>query len=389
MHYQLCITWGFREMNQHYVDRLLSLMTMSDKDRRSQEAKSLWDDVVLTQKVPIVQNNKAYFLHYGDANQVLIAGDWTFWQPALILERIQDTKLFYAIHEFPDTARLQYKTIINGNWILDPANRRTSIEGFGMNSEFWMPRYKDESYQTITEDMNRGDITRHSLYSNQMKQQREIFCYLPPNYQHQSDIPLLLIQDGSEAISIGHFNTVLDNLISQNIVRSCAAVFIPPIDRMYEYPESNAYPRFIAEEVIPFVRAYYASQQCSISHKPQDTAITGASLGGLVSTKIALQYPDIFGVCIPQSPSYWWNHGDIYNAKELRNANKIHFILQTGTICDARQLTLRMLRILQSIGANVDYQEYHQGHTWGNWRSNFAYAMKAWLSDNLRKNKAA
>lgn len=381
---------GCNVMNQHYVDRLLSLMTMSHKERRAQEAKSLWDDVVLTQQVPLVHRNRAYFLHYGDVNQVLIAGDWTFWQPAIVLERIPDTLLFYAIQEFPDTARLQYKTIINGNWILDPANRRTSVEGFGMNSEFWMPNYKDESYQGMNEVADRGHITRHSFFSSHMNHHREVFCYMPPHaHKRNTELPLLVIQDGGEAISIGHFNTVLDNLISKNLIQPCAAVFIPPLDRMYEYPESHSYPKFVAEEVIPFVREFFASQHCSVSTKPEDTAITGASLGGLVSTKIALHYPDIFGVCLPQSPSYWWNHGDIYQSKDIKNAGKIKFILQTGTICDARQLTLRMLRILQNMGADVEYQEYHQGHTWGNWRSNFAYAIRAWLSDRQQKNKAA
>lgn len=383
------IIWGAKQnMNQHYVDRLLSLMGTHSIQQRSDNAWLLWEDLTVSQNVPIVHNNRAYFLYYGDADNVLIAGDWTFWQPAIVLERIPDTKLFYAIQEFPKTARLQYKVIVNGNWILDPANRRSSVEGFGLNSEFWMPDYIDESFQKVPSDIQRGTITKQSFYSSFLRQERELYIYTPPK-SGDTPLPILLVNDGREAITIGHFNTVLDNLINDNIINPCAAVFIPPHDRMYEYPESADYLSFVAKEVLPFAKTVLTRANVPTSDLVSDIAVTGASLGGLVSTKIALKFPEAFGVCIPQSPSYWWNHGDIYRSHDLRNAHRIRFILQTGTICDARQLTLRMLGKLQQLGASVEYQEYHQGHTWGNWRSNFANAIRAWLAPKSLGKKAA
>lgn len=375
-------------MNQHYVDRLLSLMSMNDAQQRSENAWLLWEDLIASQNVPVVHNNRAYFLYYGDAQSVLIAGDWTFWQPAIVLERVPDTKLFYAIQEFPTTARLQYKVIVNGNWMLDPANKRSSVEGFGLNSEFWMPDYIDESFQKVLSDTQKGEITRHTLYSSVLKQERELYVYKPSKTTNTAT-PILIINDGREAITIGHFNTVLDNLINDKVISPCAAVFIPPRDRMYEYPESTEYLSFVAKEVLPYAKSVLTRANMRISESVNDVAITGASLGGLVSTKIALKFPELFGVCIPQSPSYWWNHGDIYRSQDLYNARKVRFILQTGTICDARQLTLRMMGKLQQLGANVEYQEYHQGHTWGNWRSNFANAIRAWLAPKNLGTKAA
>lgn len=375
-------------MNQHYVDRLLSLMSMNDAQQRSENAWLLWEDLIASQNVPVVHNNRAYFLYYGDAQSVLIAGDWTFWQPAIVLERVPDTKLFYAIQEFPTTARLQYKVIVNGNWMLDPANKRSSVEGFGLNSEFWMPDYIDESFQKVLSDTQKGEITRHTLYSSVLKQERELYVYKPSKTTNTAT-PILIINDGREAITIGHFNTVLDNLINDKVINTCAAVFIPPHDRMYEYPESTEYLSFVAKEALPYAKSVLTRANMRISESVNDVAITGASLGGLVSTKIALKFPELFGVCIPQSPSYWWNHGDIYRSQDLYNARKVRFILQTGTICDARQLTLRMMGKLQQLGANVEYQEYHQGHTWGNWRSNFANAIRAWLAPKNLGTKAA
>lgn len=377
-------------MNQHYVERLLTLISSHDAQDRFEKAKALWEELVVSQNVPIVHQNRAYFLYYGDSEHVLIAGDWTFWQPAIVLEKIPGTKLFYAIQEFPKTARLQYKVITDNNWVLDPANRRSSIEGFGMNSEFWMPDYIDESFQKVPSDHQRGAISRHTFYSSVLQHEREVFIYVPNiQYSQHTALPILIVNDGKEAITIGHFNTVLDNLITDRLISPCIAVFVPPHDRMYEYPECREFPTFIAKEVLPFTKAVLSSQNIRVSEVSGETAITGASLGGLFCTKTALKYPEVFGVCIPQSPSYWWNHGDIYRSKDLHNARSIRFILQTGTICDARQLTLRMMGWLQRYGASVEYQEYHQGHTWGNWRSNFANAIRAWLSPQNMGKKAA
>jgi enterochelin esterase-like enzyme len=93
----------------------------------------------------------------------------------------------------------------------------------------------------------------------------------------------------------------------------------------------------------------------------------------------ALRYPLVVGSCIAQSPAYWWARGEIFRTPYFRNAAKLRVILQTGTICDARELTRIMYQKLRLAGADVDYHEYEQGHTWGNWRTNLATALLGWI----------
>jgi enterochelin esterase-like enzyme len=92
-----------------------------------------------------------------------------------------------------------------------------------------------------------------------------------------------------------------------------------------------------------------------------------------------IRYPDVIGSCIAQSPAYWPNRGEIFRSPYLANARDLKVILQTGTICDARELAGIMRRRLQQLGADVVYQEFQQGHTWGNWRSNLASALEEWI----------
>ena len=96
---------------------------------------------------------------------------------------------------------------------------------------------------------------------------------------------------------------------------------------------------------------------------------------------MVLKNPKVFGVCIAQSPSYWWNNGEIYKSPYLQNSSDLSFVLHTGTVCDAKELTFFMKnRLLQHRVKNVIYREFAQGHTWGNWKTNFATALIDWFS---------
>ncbi len=321
-------------------------------------------------------------MYKGSAKSVMLVGDWTYWQPAIALHQIEHTDLFYGIQEFHPTARLQYKLIVDGNWILDPSNIHTSIEGFGQNSEFWMPEYLDESWlEPSTSVVHRGNIKWFEFESKLLNETREIFLYTPV-YKNEKgfSLPLLIVHDGSEAIHIGKFHQILDNLQAAGKIPPCAALFISPKDRIGEYALNASYPEFCIHEALTEALAIWKKWNVPISDESPKRSITGASLGGLLATKTSLQFPKDIGVCIAQSPSYWWNQAEIFHSPYLKNAPKIEFHLQTGTICDAQKMTESMFHRLKYLGANVMYQEFHQSHTWGNWRTNLASAIQSWLS---------
>ncbi len=367
--------------------RLFAVLKESNHEKRRELAQGLWSDIQRSQQQPVAIDNRALFLYYGKAQRVEVVGDWSFWQPASFLERIEHTDLFYSILQFAPDARLQYKLIVDGNWINDPANSRIQAEGFGYNSEFWMPQYEDESMLDIHREVERGKIERVLFESQILHSHRELFFYVPPRPSgapknkeaSKSVLPLLVVHDGGEALRLGRFHVILDNLLAEGLIEPVAAIFVSPQMRNEEYASSNQYIEFCSKELFPFAQREFAKRGIEINADPHSHCMSGASLGGLLSTKVVLRHPELYGSVIAQSPSYWWNKGEIFRSPDLMNASKIDFVIQTGTICDAKDLASLMTQRLRLMGAHVEYFEYSQGHTWGNWRTNFAQGLRAWL----------
>ncbi len=361
--------------------RLFALLKETHPEQRRALASHLWSDVQRSQQQPVTIDNRALFLFHGAAKRVEVVGDWSYWQPASFLERIEHTDLFYGILQFATDARLQYKLIVDGQWINDPANSRTQAEGFGYNSEFWMPKYEDESMLTLPHDVPHGSVERVQFESQMLHSHREVFLYQAPRPAGAptSPVPLLVVHDGAEALRLGRFHVILDHLIAEKYIPPVVAMFVSPQMRNDEYASSNQYIDFCAQEILPFAIREFEKRGWRIADDPHQRCMTGASLGGLLATKTVLRFPEAYGSVIAQSPSYWWNKGEIFRSPDMKNASKVDFVIQTGTICDAKDLASLMAQRLRLIGAHVDYFEYSQGHTWGNWRTTFAQGMRAWL----------
>src|SRR5439155_5206361 len=84
-------------------------------------------------------------------------------------------------------------------------------------------------------------------------------------------------------------------------------------DRLREYGPRRRYPvrepglarpyaRFLVEELKPFVDCSFRTLP-----GPEDTAVGGSSMGGLISLYLCRWYPGVFGLCGAMSPSLWWD----------------------------------------------------------------------------------
>jgi predicted alpha/beta superfamily hydrolase len=81
--------------------------------------------------------------------------------------------------------------------------------------------------------------------------------------------------------------------------------YTPVVDPEYDDGgDADAYGRFLVEELKPFVDFHFPTR-C----EPEQTAVAGSSLGGLVSLYLGAQYPDVFGRIGAFSPSLWWADG--------------------------------------------------------------------------------
>jgi predicted alpha/beta superfamily hydrolase len=174
----------------------------------------------------------------------------------------------------------------------------------------------------------RGSITRHSIFSKHLRNERGIDIYLPPGYFLNTNrhYPVLYMHDGNNlffpSLAFGgmpwHVDSTIDKLVNNNLMREIIVVGIyNTMGRSYEYTWTpmrhrhgteggggEKYARFIVEELKPYIDHHYRTLA-----DRDNTAVMGSSLGGLISFYLGLFYPHVFSKIGIVSPSFWWGNG--------------------------------------------------------------------------------
>ena len=167
------------------------------------------------------------------------------------------------------------------------------------------------------------------FHSRHLPQDRDIIVYLPPGYDESERrrYPVFYLHDGQnlfdeETAFCGQewrADETAEQLIRDGIIQPVILVGIynTGVNRIDEYtptPDSHGhsggkarlYGDMIVEDLKPFIDAEYRT-----APGPENTAMGGSSLGGLVTLYLGLRRPDIFGKLAVLSPSVWWNRGVI------------------------------------------------------------------------------
>ena len=320
------------------------------------------------------QDTLAHFIYRGNASTVTVPGDANNWNiNGSPMIRVDGTDFWYRSEVYEDDARLDYKFVLNGsNWILDPRNPNTVTGGFGPNSELRMPAYIMPPEIAYYPNIAHGSTEDTLFYSINMGNSRTIRVYLPSGYQFSSaSYPIILFHDGLEYTTLGSAINVLDYLIDRDLIEPVIAVFVPPVNRTEEYAGSlqNQFTQFIVNEVIPWLDSKYRTIPT-----PDKRAVLGASNGGNISLWLALNHPGVFGNVAAQSSNI---QNSISSGFQNSSQLDLTFYLDIGTydIPILIQLVQNFVPILQSKGYTYQYQVYHEGHSWGNWRAHIDNAL--------------
>ncbi|SIR48452.1 alpha/beta hydrolase [Halanaerobium kushneri] len=162
--------------------------------------------------------------------------------------------------------------------------------------------------------------------SEVLNNSRKIRIYLPPSYSAQKNkfYSVLYVHDGQnvfygrESFSGDSWNLhqTAERLIRAEKIEEIIIVAADNMgkERLSEYAHQDgyyrgkkvkargfAYEKFIIRELMPFIEENYR-----VRKGPENTALMGSSMGGLVTFNIGLRRSDLFGKLAVMSPSFWW-----------------------------------------------------------------------------------
>jgi enterochelin esterase-like enzyme len=356
---------------------LYSIAEEANPDTRNISLGLLWDTLRTRRQIPFTAGDSALFLFRGTATNVRWAGDFNRWSataPGYEGTLVPGTDVWYLEKKFPSDARLDYKIVVDGNWIPDPANTFIQYSGFGPNSELRMPIWKYPEETIPTAGATRGTLSAPQSIDSKpenLNYSVGFMVYTPHNYTNLSGLPAIYVTDGHEYSDerLGSMITVLDNLIYRKMIEPVIAVFIDPRNpsnlslnrRMSEYRANIKFADFVADELVTHIDSNYKTDS-----DPAKRAIMGTSLGGWNSAFFGLMRHDVFGLVAIHSPSS--NQAIISGYAEAERL-PLKIFMSTGLINDTGQQAQQLRDVFNGKGYPLLYKEVNEGHSWGNWRA--------------------
>jgi len=332
-------------------------------------------------KVPLIcDSTKVYFLYKGIADSVQWMGDFNSWGKAKSIDtkgtRLGERDLWVWETEFPKDARLDYKIVVDGEWIIDPLNERqqwAGINGGQPNSSLQMPAWKADKEMKRQAYMPEGQLSEAQLIpSVEMGYAIQYSVYTPYNYKTETALPCLYVLDGQEYADeqLGSMINTLNNLIAKKKIEPLVVVFIDPRNpsnlkenrRESEFRFNNEYTQFLTQELIPEIEESY-----KVSSERMDRGLLGTSYGGLCVAYNGVYANNTFGKLGIHSPAFWYEWPKIKETYQTDYIEATQVVMTSGTFYDGKENTLEMKELMESKQFQVKYYEVNEGHSWGNW----------------------
>src|ERR1043166_8030847 len=235
--------------------------------------------------------------------------------------RLLDTNLWYKTLQFQKDARFVYQLATNlpdpKTWggvtrfadVIrnDPLNPLLYVEHTNeLNpyeviafSAVELPAAPPQVWNLPQPGVPTGRVQRDKFVSKILGNERRIWIYTPHSYSaDQKPYGLLVLTDGGNPANVA---TTLDNLIAARAIPPLVAVMVANPDRFRELSCNPKYADFLAQEIVPWVRAHYHA-----TDRPEQTIIGGTSLGGLQAAFVGLKHSEVFGNVLSQSGSFQW-----------------------------------------------------------------------------------
>lgn len=240
----------------------------------------------------------------------------------------------------------------------DPLNPRTIQTFSGPHSEVRMPQWVAQPEVDDTSTVPAGQVIAEPIASRVLNGTRRAWFYVPPGYESSTNwYPVMYVLDGGNYVERMQVPQVLDRLIAAKRIPPLIAVFIEPGDRQEEYSRSAQWRAFMATEVVPLVDKRFRTFPA-----PEQRLILGSSLAAYGAVDLAVEYPDLFGLCAAIAPPAQAATVITNQAKGRQAIRAVKFFVLGGTY-DSGVDGARRLRTALDIGTGaVTYIEVPEGH---------------------------
>jgi len=304
-----------------------------------------------------------------------------------------DTRTTYGFdiyRDVPGAVGARNRFIVS---VMDPRNPMQ----FNEASVLELAGASPQPYLAARPGVPRGRLVRDSLTSAVLGEKRLLTIYLPPGWDSvPGTFSVAVLFDGGayggSRTALVPTPTILDNLLADRRIPPTIAVLVHQRRREAELNGSTLFTRFMADEVMPHVRATYRG-----SESASRVIIGGSSLGGAAAAFAALARPDVFGGVLSQSGAFWlpqapndvarqalippvtWIVDEFVRrpAVPLRVWMEVSIFESTGKMLAPN----RQLRdVLRAKGYDVTYREVHGGHDYLHWRASLADGLVALLA---------
>jgi predicted alpha/beta superfamily hydrolase len=348
---------------------------------------------------------------------IYLAGSINGWAPGNVEYIMQPDGLgVYQITILEGAGSVEYK-FTRGSW---PTVEGNANGGFLPNRTFTFTGNPQTINLTILSWEDIGDGSNSTAASNvqllnpsffmpQLNRNRRIWLYLPPDYFSSSKrYPVLYMKDGQNLFDnqtsfSGEWQVdeTLNALFSQGDYGAIVVgidnggnerlnEYSPWVNAQYGGGQGEEYMAFVAETLKPYIDENFRTRP-----EPEMNALIGSSMGALIATYGACEYPNAFRKIGSFSPAYWFTLTPLttYLSNVLSlNQHRVYFVAGQNESSSMVPNIFTIRTTLQNNGLSTENTftkiDAYGTHSESYWRSEFGAAYQ-WLfmDENLSVNK--
>ena len=331
---------------------------------------------------PSLQGTLVHFVYQGEVADLAVSGNFIRDRSEHAMHRVEGTNFYFRSYELPEKAVFTYRFSIFDESMTDPANPHKTGAEDSEQSVLATAGWQAPSHLREPEG-KRGSIETLQWKSEQLDNEREVQVYLPPGYgEGNGRYPLLVVNNGDEAVSIGEMDKSLDNLIGKRIAPVIVAFVSNAGWRELGGSKTAEYTRAQVEELIPLLDKTFRTDarresRAVMGQDPYD----GPSFAAMY---LALHHPGVVSRAAAQSYQHGQLEEDLMAAAsgekhdlELVFHWSAYDLLDPISDNDARRDAQSLVAALEKNGYRPKIFESNDGTGWGMWQGRMAEILEA------------